>query len=243
MTFDLVVLGVAALFGLLGIVSGAIKQLSHLAGLVLACFAARPLAAALAPFAAQRLGWPPILLNVMLSGVLFIAVAGAGVLVFRSLFAGLFRGREDGPANRVLGFVLGAGKAAAGMFVALSTLLFFEGTKAAAAFDARLQGSKAVAFVRGHNIFASLHIPALSGVRRMLDAQKDPDAMRALLDDPSVKALREDPRLKAILTDPAIRQAVLSRNTAALLANPRVKELLNDPNLADSLSRLQSRVR
>jgi hypothetical protein len=56
-----------------------------------------------------------------------------------------------------LGAVLGAGKAAAGIFVALSAL----------------------SFVRSHNLFASLRLPALSGLQKMLDAQKDPDAAQA----------------------------------------------------------------
>ena len=243
MKLDLAVLGVVALFGLLGLVSGAVKQLSHWAGLVLGCCAARPLASALTPVAAASLGWPPILLNVMLSCLLFVVLTALGAVAAHFLFARLLRDHEKGPADRVLGLVLGAGKAAAGIFVALSALLFFEKplAQAAGAFDAQTKDSRAVAFVRPRNLFASLQLPALSGARKMLEAQGDPRAMKALLDDPSLKALMDDPRLKAVLADPALKKALASGNTAALLESAKLKELINDPALAEQLSRMRGR--
>jgi membrane protein required for colicin V production len=243
MKLDMAVLGVMALFGLLGLVSGAVKQLSHWAGLVLGACAARPLASALTPWAAARLSWPPILLNVMLSCLLFVVVSALGAVAAHFIFARLLQDHEKGPTDRVLGLVLGAGKAAAGIFVALSALLFFEKplAQAAGAFDAQTKGSQAVAFVRAHNLFASLRLPALSGARKMLEAQSDPRAMKALLDDPRLKALLDDPRLKAVLTDPALRKALASGDTAALLENAKLKELINDPALAEQLARMRGR--
>jgi uncharacterized membrane protein required for colicin V production len=243
MRLDLVVLGIVALFGVMGLASGAIRQLSHWAGLILGYGAARPLASALAPWAAERLGWPTIPLNVMLSCVLFMALTAAGAVAAHFLFARLFRNHENGPANRALGFVLGAGKATAGIFVALSALLFFEKpfAQAAGAFDSHTKDSAAVAFVRGHNLFASLHLPALSGLRKMLEAQKDPRAARDLLSDPRIKALRDDPRLKAMLADPSLGRSLASGDAAALLDSAKLKELLSDPDVAEQLSRLQAR--
>ena len=242
MKLDWIILGVVALFGTLGLVSGAVKQLSHWAGLVLGCCAARPLAAALTPLAAARLGWPPILLNVILSCSLFVALSALGALIAHFFFARIFGEHERGPVNRALGLVLGAGKAAAAIFVALSALLFFEKpfAQAAGAFDSQTKDSKTVAFVRSHNLFASLHLPALSGLQKMLAAQKDPRAAQALLQDPGVKALMDDPRLRDVLMDESLRKNLESGDAAALLDSAKLKELLNDPDLAEQLSRVKA---
>jgi membrane protein required for colicin V production len=243
MRLDLIILGVVALFGVMGIVSGAAKQLSHWAGLLLGYCAARPLAAAVAPWAAKSLGWPPVLLNLMLACLLFVLLSAIGAAVTHFLFGRLLRGQETGPGNRALGFFLGAGKAAAGIFVALSALLFFDKPleQAARGFDALTKDSAAVAFVRSHNLFASLHLPALSGIQRMLDAQRNPQAAQALLNDPSLKALLDEPRLKAVLTDPSLKKAMQSGDIAAMRDSAKVKELLNDPEMAERLSGLQGR--
>ena len=241
---DWVILGVVALFGVLGLISGAIKQLSHWAGLLLGYLAAEPLAAALAPAAAAKLGWPAVLVNVILACVLFTVLSALGALVTHFVFARIFKDHENGPVNRALGLVLGSGKAAAAIFVALSALLFFEkpiAQAAAGAFDSQTKDSKAVAFVRAHNLFASLRLPALSGVQKMLQAQSNPRAARALLSEPGVKALMDDPRLKAVLADVSLKKALESGNAAALMGSAKLQELLNDPNLAEQLSRLQAR--
>jgi uncharacterized membrane protein required for colicin V production len=241
MKLDMIILGLLALFGVMGILSGAVKQLAHWAGLILGFCAARPLASALAPLAARSLGWPPVLLNVILSCLLFLLLSAVGAALTHLLIARFLRGHENGAGNRALGFILGAGKAAAGIFVALSALLFFEKplAQAAGAFDSQTKDSVAVAFVRAHNLFASLHLPALSGIRGILEAMKDPQAAQALLNDPSLKALLDDPRLKALLTDPAIKKAMESGDLAPLRDSAKVKELLNDPQLAEQLSRMQ----
>jgi membrane protein required for colicin V production len=243
MKLDLIVLAVVALFGVLGLLSGAAKQLSHWAGLVFGYCAARPLATALAPVAAAKLGWPPILLNVMLSCSLFFLLSAIGAGIVHLLFAKLLQGHESGPGNRALGAVLGAGKAGAGIFVALSALLFFEKplAQAAGAFDSQTKGSAVVAFVRSHNLFAELHLPALAGVQKMLAAQQDPRAAQALLTNPSLKALLDEPRLKEVLADPSVRKALAAGDTTSLLGSAKLKELLSDPSLAERLSQMQAR--
>ncbi|MBI5239412.1 MAG: CvpA family protein [Elusimicrobia bacterium] len=243
MQIDLIVLGVVALFGALGLVSGAAKQISHWIGLVLGLLASRPLAAALAPEAAQRLGWPAGLTGVALGCLLFVALTALGAGISHLILARLMGERENGPVNRVLGLVLGAGKAAAGLFVALSALVYFEKplARASGAFSSRSRNSKAVAFARERNLFASLRLPALDGMRQVLEAQKDPGALRKLLDDPQLKALLDDPRLKEFLADPALKKAMASGDVSALLKDPKLKELLNDPALAERLAALQKR--
>jgi len=53
-------------------------------------------------------------------------------------------------------------------------MLFFGKSSARAAdrFDREMDASRTVAFVRRHNLFASLPAPALKGMREMLDAGK-----------------------------------------------------------------------
>jgi membrane protein required for colicin V production len=234
-------LAALTLFGVFGYASGAIKQLSHWAGVALAYLAARPAAAALAPSAAKRLDWPPALIAVILSSVLFVLFLAVGAASSRFLLARLFGDRQNGPADRAVGSVLGFGKAAAVAFALLSALLFFEGQDAQAvrAFDAATKDSAAVAFVRRHNLFASLNAPALAGIQKMIAAAKDPQAARQLAESPEFKALLEDPRVKAAIGDGALERAVRAQGGGELLNDPRVKELLNDPNLAQRLTRLQ----
>ena len=242
MQVDLAVLAVVALFAVLGIASGAAKQLSHWIGLLLGLFASRPLAAALAPAVSERLDWPLALTQVGLACLLFVVLTALGAGVSHFILARLMGERENGPVNRALGGVLGAGKAAAGLFVALSALVFFEAplARAGAGFADQAKGSRAMALAREHNLFASLRLPAFDGLRKALK-DKDPKALRKLLEDPQLKAVLKDPRLKELLSDPALKQALASGNPAALLQDPKIRELLSDPALAERLAQFEKR--
>ncbi|OGR10144.1 MAG: hypothetical protein A3K53_00465, partial [Deltaproteobacteria bacterium RIFOXYB2_FULL_66_7] len=183
---------------------------------------------ALAPAVSERLGWPPNLAGVALGCLLFVVLTALGAGISHFILARLMGERENGPANRALGGVLGAGKAAAGLFVALSALVFFEKplAQAGAGFEVQAKGSRAMALAREHNLFSSLRLPAFDGLRKVLEAQKDPKALRKLLDDPQLKAVLKDPRLKELMADPALKKALASGNPMALLQDPKIKELL-----------------
>ena len=64
MNLDLLIAGLLAVFGLLGLASGAIKQLTHWAALAMAYIAAGPLAGQLTPVLAPRLGLPPVAVKI-----------------------------------------------------------------------------------------------------------------------------------------------------------------------------------
>ena len=59
MTLDLWILAALGLFAAIGFYTGAIQQLSHWIGILVAYFCAKPAAALLAPVLAKRMGWPP----------------------------------------------------------------------------------------------------------------------------------------------------------------------------------------
>jgi uncharacterized membrane protein required for colicin V production len=234
MKFDLLLVGVVALFGLSGLLSGAINQLQHWLGLLLAALAARPLAVRLTPYAAPRVGLPPKAVEVALSGLLFCALYLLGTAAASGLLSKLFRpDRQNGPSDRAIGFGLGAAKGAALLFVLLSFLVFFEKplTKALGAPPAAVRESRIVAFVRRHDLLDAVPAPALAKIERLIDAARDPNSLRDLENEPELRRLLDDPALKAALQGGALSQALKSGDLSALRNDPRLRALLDDPRL------------
>ena len=234
MTFDLLLAGVVALFGLFGLFSGALNQLRRWLGLVLAALAARPLAVRLAPLAAPKTGFPPKAVEVALSGLLFVALYFIGSAAARLLLTKLFPDRQDGRVDRALGFGLGAAKGAFLIFALLSVLIFFEKplTAAYGPPPAPYNESRAVAFVRRHDLFDAVPIPALAKLQQLAQAAKNPSGgLQGLESQPELQKLLEDPQLKAALQNPEITQALKSGDFSALQNDPRFRALLNDPRL------------
>jgi uncharacterized membrane protein required for colicin V production len=234
MKFDLLLAGVVAVFGFFGLLSGAINQLRHWMGLILAALAARPLAARLTPYAAPQVGLSPKVVNVALSGLLFCVLYLLGTAAARRILLNLFPGRQDGRGDRAFGFGLGAAKGAALLFILLSFLIFFETplTKAFGAPPAPVRESRVVALVRGHDLFDAVPIPGLVKVEKLIEAARNPRALRELENEPELRRLLDDPQLKAALQDGALSRALQSGDLSALKNDPRLRALLNDPRLA-----------
>lgn len=237
MSLDLVVLALLGFFALSGYHSGAIRQLAHAAGLLCGWFASGPAAALLTPLLAPRLGLPASAVRVVLAGLLFGVLGGAGAALVHALLAKLAGRRAGGRIDDAIGLVLGLGKGGALVFVALSILLFFEKPLI------RLYGppppsiatSETVALVRRHGLFQVVSLPAVAKLERLLAALRDPDSARALLtQNPRLHALLDDPRLRAALQNEGNARALLSGDAAALQSNPQLSALLHDPRLADS---------
>jgi len=234
MNIDLWIIAAAALFAGIGYYTGAIQQLSHWIGLAAAYFCAKPLADALSPAVAARMGWPQPPTAVGLSAALFPVVLLAAALASRALLNAVAPGHQRNTPDRVAGLVLGAGKAGALAWVALSIALAFETPLARARPDveAALRGSSAAAFTRAHGLFAAGLPPELEKLRALAAGRTDPDLARTL---------RDDPALKALLADPALRRALEKGDPSALLANPQIRKLLADPELAKKLETLAPR--
>src|SRR5258708_820880 len=131
MNCDLALALILLVFGVLGFVSGAIRQVAHWSGLACGALLSRAAAGSLTPLLAPRLGWPAAVVRVGLTGLSFVLLAAVVGMVVRAVLFKMTDGGEDGRANRALGFVLGAGKAAALLFAGLSLALFFEKSLAA----------------------------------------------------------------------------------------------------------------
>ena len=232
MNFDLLLTGLVALFGLFGLLSGAINQFRNCIGLIVAALAARPLAARLTPYAAPRIGLPPLVVNVALSGLLFCVLYLLAGAAARRLLLRLFPDRQDGPGDRAVGFALGAAMGAALLFVLLSFLIFFEKplSRAFGAPPVPVRESRVVALVRRHDLFAALPIPALAKVEKLIEAAKDP---KDLANEPELRRLLDDPQLKAALQDGELSRALQSGDLSTLKNDPRLRALLNDARLAD----------
>ncbi|HAH05714.1 MAG TPA: hypothetical protein DCM05_04175 [Elusimicrobia bacterium] len=217
MPLDLVLLAAVAVFSVHGYLTGAISQLSHWAGLIAAYFASRPLAAILAPKLAPSTGLSPGAVQVLLSTVGFTVLYAGVTLVVHGVLKTLAGGREKNAPDRFIGLALGGGKTAALLFVLLSAVLFFEKplVKALGRKPEALKDSRAAEFVRSHNLFKNVKLPALSRLEKLMAAAQDPSK----LDDPELKKLMADPRIKAVLE---------SGDMAALRKDPRLKALLKD---------------
>jgi uncharacterized membrane protein required for colicin V production len=225
MSLDLWVLAALGAFAAIGYYTGAIQQLSHWIGMAAAYLCARPLSAALAPALAARMGWPLPLTAVGLSAVLMPVILICAALISRGILNALVPGDQRNTPDRIVGLVLGGGKAAAIVWVALSVVLAFEKPLAANYPEVKdaLGASSAAALVRKHALFPEVS-PSVQ------------EKLRAL------GAMRGDPQMaQALLNDPALKQALEKGDVSALLENPQVKKLLSDPELAKKLEALKTR--
>jgi len=231
---DLVLAGVLLLFGLLGAMSGAIRQLAHLGGLVVAWLFARPLALLIAPFVVAQLKWPPLFTTIGCAFLLFFVLYALTVFALRFVLGKLFPDGEKGSLNRLGGLVLGAAKAGVISFVVLSLVTLVEKHVASLwkEYRSETQNSVAVGLVRAHNPF--LNLPQFKALRELAQSK----SISGVAASPDLKALSSDPRLKALLEDSSIRKALESSDYGALLRSGKVLEALNDPALSEKLAKL-----
>lgn len=237
MVLDLVLLGALLAFGALGARSGAIRQLSHWAGLACAYFLSGPLAAAAAPLAAPRLGLAPGLVKIGLSAVFFAALGALASLLVERVLGGRGGEREGTRPDRAGGFVLGAGKGAALAYVLLSAFVFFEKPLAPVFGPRPAPDSRALRLARERNLFALAPASArarLEQLEKLAEAAKDPRAAQTLAQDPALKSLLDDPALKSALGDPRLAEALKTGDVSKLKDDPRFAPLLDDPRLKSS---------
>lgn len=184
-TLDLGILAALGLFAAIGYRTGAIQQFSHWIGMAAAYLGAKPLAAALAPVLAERMGWPPSLTAVGLSAVSMPVILIVAVLASRMLLNAVIPGDQRNRPDRIAGLFLGAGKAGVIAWAMLSVVLGFERSKALpdAVKDA-LSVSSAAAYTRAHGLFDAASPSALEkgGASALLenpDLAKQIEAMKA----------------------------------------------------------------
>ena len=233
MTLDLWILAALGLFAAIGYYTGAIQQLSHWIGIVVAYICAKPLAAVLAPVLAERMGWPPSLTGIGLSAVSMPILLLGATLLSRGILNAIIPGDQRNKPDRIAGIFLGAGKAGVIVWAMLSVALGFENSAAVpAVVKSALSVSKAAAYTREHGLFAAASPSALEKLQTLAALRDNPDQAKALL---------ENPALKSLFNDPAVKKALEKGDTSALLENPQLKKLLEDPELAKKLEALKAR--
>ena len=238
MTFDLGLASITLLFGVLGMRSGAIRQLSHWIGLACAYLFSGPLASALTPAAATQLHLPAIGVKVALSLLLFTTLALLASWLVHAVLVKATGGAEDGRWDRVGGFVLGAGKGAVLAIALLAVALYFEKplNRFLGPTPAAFHDSAVVGFLSRHDLLSAVSIPVASNLEKLAKAAQDPDAARALANDPNMKAILDNPEIRSVLKDPALTRALSSGDFSALINDPRFAALLKDPRLTKAVN-------
>jgi uncharacterized membrane protein required for colicin V production len=234
MITDLCLVAAVLAFGVFGYFSGAIRQLTHWAGLACGWLIAPRLAARLTPAVAARLRLPAVAVRVGLDGVLFCVLGALAAFFVHWILARLAGVAEEGRVDRAGGFALGAGKGGILLFALVSLLIFFEKplVKRFGNPPRDVESSRAVRFTRGHSLLSVVPLPIASKLERLADAAKDPRAAQeALAQEPDLKALLEDPALKSALQNDSFLRALKSGDLSALKNNPRLAALLKDPRL------------
>ncbi|MCP3101802.1 CvpA family protein [Myxococcus sp. K15C18031901] len=240
MVIDLIILGLVLFFGLIGAFTGASRQVANWVGLGLGYFASHRLGPLAAPRLAAALDGPLLLGTVLGTFLVFLVVwlsvrYALGALLQRFLATG--QANEDRSVDRLLGFVLGAGKMAAIAWVVLSALAFFEQHVVVAGrrIDVSPQDSLAAKAAHRYNLFEMTQFAPMEDMVAVAKASGDPKRASHLKDDPAYKALRKDPRFLRLLQDDKVKQAMLRGDTAALLRNDLVLQLIQDPDVAARL--------
>lgn len=231
MSLDLAVLGAVVVLALAGAAWGALRQLTFLGAAVLGFLAARALAPSVGDGLSGSLPAPVSRVTAALLvffGVLFGASLAAH-LVLRWMGAGRFWR----PADRALGAILGAAKAALVAWVVLSALAF---TGPLGPLDPR--GSDFAALAREHNLFEAWRSPTSGLLKRLLQAARDPRGSARLLSDVELKALLEDPRVQALLQE----ARASGERDPPLERSPRAMELLSDPAFLERLEKAQRKL-
>jgi membrane protein required for colicin V production len=236
---DVIILCLVLFFAMVGMISGAAKQIAHLVGLVLAYFVSRRLGSVVGPRLADSLGTPQLIGVLVGTVLLFIVVLVVVRYALGALLQRLMSGRDPsnrGP-DRALGFVIGGAKVAVISYVLLSALTFVEQHVVVAGKKMGLspKDSRAMAFARDHNLFEMTQFAPVKDFVQVAKASTNPEQAAKLQSDPAYKALRQDPRFQRALKDDALRRALEQGDTQALLRSNLVLQLIQDPDFAARL--------
>jgi uncharacterized membrane protein required for colicin V production len=244
---DLAVLGVVAVFALLGALAGFSRQLAEAVGVLAAFFSARPLGTVAGPWVAGRLG-TSLTVGVVLATVAGFLLVYAAVrllltLVVRPLLAGKDGQHRGG--DRALGALVGGLKAAALAFFGLCAATFVEHNVVVAGkrFTLTPKDSRLAALAREYNLIEQLQFSGVRTLARALTVAGSPDAAAALKDDPDYQALLKDPRFRGLLGQQGLAGMLASGDLAGLARSGKAGELLDDARLRERLERLGQRGR
>ncbi len=245
-TLDLIVVGVALLFGALGFLSGFWMQIMRLGVMLGAYFLAPVVGRPLGPALAKALGLPP-LVGVALATfgaflLLYLVLGTVGWAVLRRRR----RARDEASAKRrqrwdsLAGAGLGLLKASLLLYLLLCGLTLLEGPlrDTLRRADIGYDRSACVAFAREHNLLAGLHLPVVGDLATLSRLSHDPAFREKAARDPKVQRLLRHPRLQGMLADEEVLRASEGKDPAALLMNPRLNQAFQDPEIQQLLSEI-----
>lgn len=249
MTIDILVLGLAMLFGLVGYLTGFWSQLVRLLALLGAYLLAGPVGGAFAGDLARALDVPPLVGRMGSVGlaflVLYLLLSSCGWMVLRTWRRRRRRRDGDTPRHRGQlerwgGLALGAGKVFALLYLVLCVAVLAEKplSKSLGRSFAALHRSRLAALARRHNLLAGLHLPVVGNLEGLTRLSSDPDLQRKAARDPRVRRLLEHPQVRALAEDRALQAAARRNDISALLANPRLNRLLQDPEILRMLEQI-----
>jgi membrane protein required for colicin V production len=246
-TVDLIVLGALLLFGVLGGLAGAAKQIAQVLGMVAAYASARPLGTLFGPQLARELGTPELLGVIATTLLVFIAVLVIVRILLTALLQRILSGKDpaDRGLDRGLGFALGAAKVGFICYLVLSGLAFVEEHVSLAGKKLGItpKGSMAFALARRYNFFELTQFGGVRDLAALSRASADPERLKQLQASAQFQALQKDPRMKKVLQDPHLRKAAETGDYPALLKSDAVLQLLQDPTIAQRLAELAAQSR
>jgi membrane protein required for colicin V production len=232
---DLFVLGLVALFAIIGAFSGAARQIARLIAAIVAGILARVAGPHLSPLVSQQFqcsrttGTVIASLGLFLIGFLVIRWAVNEVLL--RILAG--KNAEDRGLDRMLGFFLGGLRVGAMAWFVLCAVSFLEDNVSIAGRKLSLVPENSVLFTlaRQHNLFAMAS--SAPGLQQLIDVAKaasDPKQLDTLKKNPAYATLRRDQRFRSVLDTDSVKRALENDDYRALLQNTDVMRLLSDPN-------------
>ncbi|MBK7860290.1 MAG: CvpA family protein [Archangiaceae bacterium] len=233
MNVDLFVVGLVAVFAIIGAFTGAAKQIATLLAAIAAGMLARGVGPMVGPRLARELQSSQtvgiVLATLLLFLLGFLLIRGLARRILLRILAG--KGEtEDRSLDRALGFLLGGLRVAAICWFVICALAFLEDNVSIAGKRLSLapQGSVLFQLARNHNFFAMTTIP---GMRDLVEVAKSPKARST----PEYGQLRKDPRFRRATDDDAVKKALETGDYRALMQNTDVVKLLNDAAMRQQL--------
>jgi len=229
---DFVILGLIAVFAVLGGIGGAAKQIGQLVGLGVAFAVAGPLGESIGPWMANALHTNVAIGSVAATLLVFFIVWVA----LRTMVAAILRRAmqgddpDDRSVDRNLGMALSAIKISAAVYIVLCALVFAEKNVTAFGKGLGMSPRDSVAFdlARRYNIFEYTQFPHVKSFIRVAKAAGNPAEAAKLLGDPAFAALNKDPQWKKVVSDPDVKAAVEHGDVQALLQHNAVAKLLSE---------------
>jgi len=246
MSLDVVIILILGVWALLGFATGAMKQIAHIASLVLAFVLARPGGRLIAALLIERRGQSPsiaMVLGTLLAGVVIYSLVKIFFWIVNSYIGG--EERKTSVGSRLLGAVLSSAKAT--VVVWLLVCLLMETSLLNVPQSVTVTGwLNGISQRLGSSDIATWMDQTYNPVRKLrigstLDKLKriseDPQAVGKLARNEDVKAFLQKLRTQMLerIKDKKTRAGVERDDPAAIIRAARLRDFLNNRELVNAL--------